>query len=170
MLRIRPCQKADAEAFAACVNAAYRCDAGFARSWTSEKHLVDGERITAAEVEKKMADSKERLFVAESENAIVGTFAIVPEDETSAHISLLSVHPEFQRHGFGRALIWHAEQNANVSFLLLCVFEKRRELVEYYERRGYVRTGRRILFDEPGPHESIVAREQLYFVELKKEV
>ena len=50
------------------------------------------------------------------------------------------------------------------------VFEDRGELVQFYERRGYARTGERMHFQKPGPDEKIRVDKELYFVLLKKDL
>ena len=74
---------------------------------------------------------------------------------------MFAVRPDGQGAGLGKALQAAAEDHARAggaTTMELCVIDRRAELIAWYERRGYVRTGatRPFPYGEPGvgfPHD-----------------
>jgi ribosomal protein S18 acetylase RimI-like enzyme len=69
----------------------------------------------------------------------------IEDKEDQAYIGLLVVHPKLQEEGVGKDLLSQVEAYASANlqsekFVMLVVIQ-RRELISFYERRGYVRTG-----------------------------
>jgi GNAT superfamily N-acetyltransferase len=68
---------------------------------------------------------------------------------------MFAVRPLTQGSGIGKALQSAAEEyarTAGATTMELCVIDRRAELIAWYERRGYVRTGesRPFPYGEPG--------------------
>jgi ribosomal protein S18 acetylase RimI-like enzyme len=65
---------------------------------------------------------------------------------------LFAVEPTLQGSGIGKVLLAYAESEAHnrwgINSAIMEVITRRSELIEYYERRGYVRTGEMIAFPE----------------------
>lgn len=69
----------------------------------------------------------------------------VENRKNEAVISLFAVHPDFQGSGMGRQVLQQAENFIRnilqLKQVLIAVISQRPELIAYYERRGYIRTG-----------------------------
>ncbi|KAG1682886.1 Protein SCO2, mitochondrial [Nymphon striatum] len=122
------------------LNLAYRGDEG----WTTESELVTGNRCTENDIRSDINSSNNYLLVHRTDNCIRASISIQKIDN-NAYIGSFAVHPEFQNSGFGKTILLLAEQYAISSFqpekFILLVLSSRTELIEYYERRGYIRTG-----------------------------
>lgn len=96
------------------------------------------------------------MLVAEQDGALIGTVTITSKSPTHAYLGMLCVDPALQAAGLGRALIAAAEAQAARDFgataMEMTVIDKRGELIAWYERRGYIRTGETRHFPVPGDH------------------
>jgi ribosomal protein S18 acetylase RimI-like enzyme len=140
---LRLATPADLPALKALVESAYRGDTA-RDGWTHEADLLDGERVSAAELAATLAAEQHRLIVAE-DGQVIGTVTITDRRDGSAYMSMLAVDPLRQTGGLGRKLIAEAERLAASDFaaslMEMTVISPRAELIAYYERRGYARTG-----------------------------
>jgi GNAT superfamily N-acetyltransferase len=79
----------------------------------------------------------------------------------------LCVDPDLQTEGLGRALIADAEDMAADAFgartMEMTVIDAREELIAYYERRGYARTGELRPFPLPAdvPYKMVVLERRI---------
>lgn len=122
------------------VNLAYRGDVG----WTRETDIVAGNRTTVDEIESSMTSEDSHFLVAMMDHKIVSCVCI-QKDRNQAHIGLFAVHPDMQGTGIGSHILAQVENFSanvlNVSQYVMVVVSQRSELIAYYERRGYKRTG-----------------------------
>jgi len=123
------------------VNLAYRGENG----WTKETALVGGDRSNANEVQEYLSNPNVHLLVAVVNGEIVSCVCIEKEED-SAYIGFLTVHPKVQGIGIGKEILYQAEKYAstklNARKYVMVVVSQRTELIAYYERRGYTRTGK----------------------------
>ncbi|MDF0489443.1 GNAT family N-acetyltransferase [Sphingomonas sp. H39-1-10] len=128
------------------IERAYRGDAARA-GWTHEADLLDGERIDRAALAAIVADPAARLLVAVDGGVPIGCVQVSDHGGGTAYLGLLCIEPLRQAAGLGRRLIAAAETTARDTFgahrIEMTVIENRTELIAYYERRGYARTGER---------------------------
>lgn len=134
----------DALALRALIESGYRGDSS-RLGWTSEADFLEGDRTTPEEIAAMLADPEKRVLLAERDSALVGTVTITDLGHGRAYLGLLCVDPALQAAGLGRALITRAEELAAHDFaartMEMTVIDARAELIAYYERRGYTRTG-----------------------------
>ena len=135
----------DAGAIARLVNAAYRPaegDNAGKGGWTHESSLVRGNRTSPDQVENLIATSFVLVGIMD---ATVVACAHIAQEGKEAHIGMLAVAPVLQGTGIGKTLLAQAEAHAstalNAEQLVLIVVSSRSELVDFYLRRGYQRTG-----------------------------
>lgn len=144
MIRFRTATAADVPALRALVERAYRGDSA-RRGWTHEADLLDGDRTSDSEIAETIADGKARVLIARIDGKLAGTVTIRDLGEGRAYLGMLCVDPDLQAEGLGRALIADAEDMAAEAFgakvMTMTVIDARSELIAYYERRGYARTG-----------------------------
>ncbi|MGH8892583.1 MAG: GNAT family N-acetyltransferase [Actinomycetes bacterium] len=133
----------DAAAVAALVERAYR-GPDAAKGWTTETHLLTGPRTGVAEIEHIVVDPDSRFVLAEAEGALVGC-ALVRHAGERAHFGMFAVDPARQTGGIGKALLSACEDVArqlwSAPVLTMSVISLRSDLIEWYRRRGYERTG-----------------------------
>lgn len=137
-----PATAADAPALADLINRAYRSEASQA-GWTTESHLLDGPRIDQATLLEMLAAAPAVLLRAELAGHLAGCVYLEPQGNT-LYLSMLAVAPEAQAHGLGRQLLAQAEAHAcqaGCRTIKMSVLAQRTELLAWYERQGYRRTG-----------------------------
>ncbi|KAJ4359534.1 uncharacterized protein N0V89_000089 [Didymosphaeria variabile] len=113
------------------------------------------------------------LMATNDKGTLVGAMATIKKIEELARMAMLAVDPAFQAGGVGRRVLAHAEEYAintwGVKNLGLNALNTRGLLIEWYERRGYVKTGE----TSPFPVEAfkeLELPEDLHFVEMEKNV
>ncbi|PVZ14288.1 GNAT family N-acetyltransferase [Actinomycetospora cinnamomea] len=140
-LTIRVAEAADVDSLLALVHSAYRGPSG-REGWTSEADLIDGPRTTRALLAADLADPSITMLVA---GDLLGCAAVThPEGSDTASFGMFAVRPGAQQGGIGTTLLRAAEEHAlerGATTMEMCVIDRRTELIEWYERRGYTRTG-----------------------------
>jgi ribosomal protein S18 acetylase RimI-like enzyme len=168
---IRAAAAADIPALLDLVHSAYRGDRARA-GWTHEADLLDGQRTDAEGLQAIIADPNQRLLLADQDGALAGCVQISDQGGGTAYLGMLSIAPERQAAGLGRALIAAAENHARRLFgaknMEMTVIRQREELIAYYERRGYARTGEERPFPLDDPRFGVPKRRDLSFVVLAK--
>jgi ribosomal protein S18 acetylase RimI-like enzyme len=168
---IRRAGPGDLAAVHALVERAYR-GAGARRGWTHEDDLLEGARLPAGALEPILANPAQRLLIAEVGAAPVGCVQVTDKGGGTAHLGLLSVDPAIQARGLGRRLIAAAEAEAVRCFaarrMEMSVIRERPELIAWYERRGYRRTGAEQPFPSEDTRFGRPLAEGLAFVMLEK--
>ncbi|MFN3469489.1 MAG: GNAT family N-acetyltransferase [Novosphingobium sp.] len=144
MIRFRLARPADVPALRALVERAYRGESA-KQGWTHEADLLDDERTSDAELADAIASADARVLLALSEGELAGTVTIRNLGAGRAYLGMLCVDPALQAAGLGRALVADAEDMAaeefGASVMEMTVIAIREELIAWYERLGYVRTG-----------------------------
>ena len=155
------------------VHAAYRGDSA-RRGWTHEADLLDGNRIDAETLAAVIADPAQVVVMAERDGALAGCVQVTDKGEGLAYLGMLSVAPDDQGQGMGRALIAAAEATARDRFgasrMEMTVIIQRTELIDWYVRRGYRRTGETRPFPATDPRFGLPRRDDLAFAVLEREL
>ena len=169
--RIRAATASDLAAVHALVERAYRGPTA-TRGWTSETHLLGGQRTDPAALVEIFEHPDQRMLVAELDGDVVGCVQIADQGEGLAYLGLLSVDPARQAGGLGRSLIHAAEAEAMRVFgstrMEMTVIRQRPELVAWYARRGYAPTGEERPFPFDDPRSGEPKTRDLVFVVLAK--
>ncbi len=170
-ISFRTASAADLDALLDLVQRAYRGDSA-RTGWTHEADLLDGQRTDAAALLEILADAAQHIVVAEHDGGIAGCVHIADQGGGTAYLGMLSIDPAKQAAGLGRALLKAAEDAASAVFgarrIEMTVIRQREELIAYYERRGYARTGEERPFPLDDPRFGIPKRRDLSFVVLAK--
>ena len=128
----RPATLADVPALVRLINRAYRVEAFF----------VDGDRIGEAEVrERATAPNGSFLVVDGAAPGELAGSVYVELRGARGYFGLLSVDPDAQKRGLGRALVAAAERrcrDAACAWVDISVVNLRAELPPFYARLGYV--------------------------------
>ncbi|WP_455202949.1 GNAT family N-acetyltransferase [Kaarinaea lacus] len=143
LLSLRRAKLEDAKQIVDLVNSAYRGTAG-ARGWTHEADIVAGSRTNTNEITAILEDSNSVILIGELNNAMEACVHLHKSGD-DIHLGMLAVNPHLQGNGIGKSFLKQIEsyckQNMQGKSIILTVVSQRLELVEYYERRGYQRTG-----------------------------
>ncbi len=170
MLSFRAAQDGDAAAVVSLVNAAYRGDSS-RRGWTTEADLLGGQRTDEGKVLEMIRAPGSRVELALEDGELRGCVHLRREEDGGCYLGMLAVDPERQAAGVGRRLLERGEEAAGgwgCRRMRMTVISLRAELIAYYERRGYIRTGRREPFPERDPRFGLPKTAGLEFVELVK--
>jgi ribosomal protein S18 acetylase RimI-like enzyme len=161
----------DVPAIVALVESAYRGESG-RRGWTTESHLLDGQRTDAADVGALIARPDSRLLLAERDDALVAS-CHVERRGADGYFGMFAVDPAEQGHGLGKRVLAEAERIASEQWqcrvMRMTVIVQREELIAWYVRRGYRRTGEHQPFPYGDERFGIPRRADLRFEVLVKE-
>lgn len=139
---------ADAEQIARLINSAYR-GASSRLGWTTEADLLDGRRTDADEVLAWLANENAAICLCKAKRQLAGTLLLI-HSHPQVGISMFAVDPVQQNTGIGKYLLQHAEQTAiqrwDVKRATMAVISRRVELIAFYQRRGYLPSGRSLPF------------------------
>jgi ribosomal protein S18 acetylase RimI-like enzyme len=139
----RMATSSDAEAIVQLVNSAYRPTPESA-GWTHEADLVFGDRVNAAQVIGEIAKRDSAVLLGLKGPEIVACIHVEKEGDDS-HLGMFAVNPEVQGGGVGKQMLASAEKYAHTHFaakkIVMFVISVRRELIAFYERRGYRQSG-----------------------------
>ena len=170
-LTFRPATPDDAGVLADLVNSAYRGDSSRA-GWTTEADLITGARIDAIELRRLVAAEGSMILLCIQSGEIIGSMHLQQLEGGKAYLGLFVVKPNLQGGGIGRRFLAEAEATARRTWgttrMTMTVITVRPELIAYYERRGYRRTGELKPFPkEAGESRPVVENLQLEVLEKK---
>lgn len=142
-LHFRPATLDDRDALIALVTSAYRGDASRA-GWTTEADLLDGPRVAPDVLEHDLTRPRSLVLIAEREGDLLAC-AHVCDDGGAGYFGMFAVDPTRQGGGLGDAVLRECERIAREDWRLpvmrMTVIDVREELIVWYQRRGYRRTG-----------------------------
>ena len=166
----RPAVPADVPAIVALLEGAYRGESSRA-GWTTEADLLGGQRTDADEVGGLLASPTQRFLLAERSGTLIGS-VLLTRESAQAYLGMFAVRPTLQGAGIGGRLLLEAERIAREEWhaarARMTVIGQRDDLIAWYERRGYARTGARNPFPYDNLRFGIPKRDDLYFVVLEK--
>jgi ribosomal protein S18 acetylase RimI-like enzyme len=141
--QFRKATTADVEAIAKLVNNAYRPNSGIS-GWTHESDLVVGDRTDISQIIEILSKKDSVILIGLDGETIVAC-AHVEKNNCSSYIGMLAVDPILQGVGAGKNMLAYAEQYAQDNFnpdkFVMAVVSGRHELISFYQRRGYQKTG-----------------------------
>ena len=143
MPTIRPANLTDLHRLHPVIERAYRGDSA-RQGWTHEADLLSDTRTDLATL-ATLIDGDSRILIARDGDTILGCVNIANRGDGLAYLGLLCVDPTIQARGIGKQLIAAAEATARDTFaathIEMTVIDRRVELIAWYERHGYTRSG-----------------------------
>ncbi|RMB80801.1 GNAT family N-acetyltransferase [Streptomyces shenzhenensis] len=171
-LTFRDATDADVDTLVALVESAYRGDASRA-GWTSEADILDGQRTDPEGVLEVIKSPDSRLLTVRRQDAVVACCQLEHRGG-HAYFGMFAVSPTQQGAGLGKLVLAEAERQARenwaVTEMHMTVISVREDLIAWYERRGYRRTGRMTPFPYGDERFGIPRRAGLRFELLVKEL
>ena len=166
----RPAATADAPTLVALVNSAYRGDSSKA-GWTTEADLLDGQRVDIEGLAGTIASPGNVVLLHERDHAPVACVHLERTGE-DCYLGMLTILPAMQGAGIGRQMLEAAERWAvehwSSRTMFMTVIVQRSELIAWYQRRGYRRTGERKPFPYGDERFGLPRRDDLAFEVLRK--
>jgi len=164
-------QLKDVPSLVALINSAYRGDSS-RLGWTTEADLLDGIRTDEFSLTALLEDPDGTLFVytLEAINQIIGC-VYLKRSEGKLYLGMLTVSPQRQAQGIGKKLLAAAEAYAlenHIPAIFMTVITQRVELIDWYQRHGYIKTGERRPF--PSDSKFGLPKQPLEFEVLEKKI
>ena len=169
-LSFRKALMQEADYIATLVNSGYRGETS-KKGWTTEADLLDGTRTNKADIENMIGQPGSMVLLCTDGDEIIGT-AHLEQRGHECQLGMLVVRPGLQDRGIGRQLMQAAEDMARETWgsrkIAMAVISIRHELIAYYERRGYRRTGRTKPFVADDTHGYPKKSQPIEFVVMEK--
>lgn len=171
-LKYRPAEVGDVASVVALVESAYRGEDSKV-GWTTEEAILGGQRTDADAVLEVVQDPQSVLLLGFSQagGTLLACCHLERRDDY-AYFGMFAVRPALQRRGVGKAVIAEAERLAvarwGVREMHMTVITVREELIAWYERRGYRRTGKLSPFPYGDERFGLPKRDDLEFELLVK--
>lgn len=172
MISFKTAQISDAEALNLLVNSAYRGESS-KQGWTTEADILGGQRTDVQSLRDMICEPGSIIEMMFDQGDLVGCVYLAQKSEQDAYLGMLTVLPHLQGKGYGKVMLNHCEQKVlswNCQNLKMDVIPLRTELVQFYNRRGYLSTGIEKPFPEEDPRFGLPKIKNLKFIELKKKL
>ena len=152
------------------VESAYRGEASRA-GWTTEADLIDGQRTDTIEISCILNRTGNRIILCEEKEQLLGSMHIA-QKEDYAYLGMFAVRPDCQGKGVGKDMLSYAEDmvfsEMECNWLEMTVITQRKDLIGWYQRRGYEVSGKTRPFPYGDTRYGIPRRDDLILEVLKK--
>ncbi len=169
-IAFRAAQTADVAALVPLVTSAYRGESS-RQGWTTEADILDGNRIVPEVLQADIERPRSTILIAEQGGAMLAC-AHVCDEGGVGYFGMFAVRPDLQNAGVGRQVLAEAERIAredwHLPLMRMTVIDLREELIAWYVRRGYRRTGIKKPFPATDPRFGLPRRDDLRFEVLEK--
>ncbi|GGR76913.1 N-acetyltransferase [Micromonospora fulviviridis] len=169
---IRTARPADVAALVDLVESAYRGERSRA-GWTTEADLLAGQRTDPDMVAEAVTSAGGTVLVVEDGTDLIACCQLERRDD-HVYFGMFAVAPGRQSGGLGRELLAEAERYARDEWhtgeMRMTVITQREDLIAWYERRGYVRTGELSPFPYGDERFGLPLRPDLAFETLRKKL
>lgn len=167
--KIRLATKKDIEKIVKLVESVYRGESSKS-GWTTEADLVDGQRTDAKMILEMMSEVGNEFYVIDANEFSLAASVHLKKEADHGYIGMVSVGTEFQNQKLGKKLLQFCEEKiANWGFkkAKITVLNVREELIAWYVRFGYHRSGQGVDFPKD-PRYGIPKVQNLKLIELEK--
>jgi ribosomal protein S18 acetylase RimI-like enzyme len=167
-VQISPANEQDIPSLNLLVNSAYRGESS-RRGWTTEADLLGGIRTKESQLLELIQNPLSTILKYEQDGELIGCVNLERKAD-ALYLGMLTVSPDAQANGIGKQLMQAAEDFARAHQLpkiTMTVLPMRHELVAYYERRGYRKTGKTYPFPSDDPNFGL-PKQPLEFIGMEK--
>ena len=152
------------------LNSGYRGESS-KKGWTTEAALLEGEVRTDASTILSLMQNPAATFLKYIDQDELQACVFLEKKDNKLYLGMLCVSPDIQAKGIGRQLMTAAVSYAkeqHCSAIFMKVISVRNELIAWYERQGYARTGN----TEPFPDDNRfgIPTQPLEFIIMEKEI
>lgn len=169
-LTFRDAGPADVPEIVALVESAYRGETS-RTGWTTEADILEGQRTDPDGVRDVIESVGSRMLLAERDGTLIACCQLEHRGD-AGYFGMFAVRPGQQGGGLGKVVIAEAERIARDEFgvarMEMTVISVRAELIAFYERRGYRRTGDLSPFPYGDERFGLPQRDDLAFEKLVK--
>jgi len=143
-MTVLPATLQDVPQLVALINSAYRGDLS-KKGWTTEADLIRGELRTDETTLEELMNTEGAIFLKSiNEREEIEGCVYLHKKENRLYLGMLSVSPMLQSKGTGKQLMGaaanYAKQNG-CNTIFMRVISLRNELISWYEKLGYFKTG-----------------------------
>ena len=168
-MTVLPATLKDIPSLVALINSAYRGDVS-KQGWTTEADLLRGElRTNETTVEQLMKTEGAIFLKCVNEQEEIEGCVYLHKKENRLYLGMLSVSPMLQSKGTGKQLMGAAANYAKQEgchSIFMRVISVRHELIKWYEKQGYFKTGQTEAF--PNDDRFGVPTQPLEFLIMEK--
>jgi len=167
-MHISKATDADIPSMVTLINSAYRGESS-KKGWTTEADLLGGVRTSEKSLQDTMNKPGAVILVNRNDNGDITACVYLQKEPGTFYLGMLTVSPLLQAGGIGGRLLNAAEayvKEQNGNNITMTVISVRAELIAWYERHGYVKTGE----SKPFPTDPAfgIPKQPLEFVVMKK--
>jgi len=170
MYTFRKAEKSDVNNIVKLVESAYRGEKS-RTGWTTEADLLDGQRTDCDEVESLIKKEHSEIILCEQRGRLLGS-ANLKNKANYVYLGMFAVSPKMQARGIGKSFLGYIEefvrQEWNAESIEMAVISQRVELIKWYEKQGYEKTGEQRAFPYGDTRFGIPKRDDLVLEVLKK--
>jgi ribosomal protein S18 acetylase RimI-like enzyme len=142
----------DAKELEALINSGYRGEVS-KQGWTTEADILGGIRTNEDDIISIINKPNGQLLkYVNDEGKIIGC-VLLEEQDDALYLGMLCVSPSLQGGGVGKSLLYKGSEVAEdlgLKKVKMTVISVRHELIAWYERHGFVKTGQTKPFEGDG--------------------
>lgn len=165
-----PATHADIPDLEKLVNGAYRGESS-RLGWTTEADLLDGIRTDPEGLAHMIDRPGSFIFITRDAGGMLQACVHLEKQGSKLYLGMLTVKPDLQGAGMGKAILQQAEYLAKrweLAEIEMTVITDRRELIAWYQKNGYNLTGEIKPF--PNDPRFGIPRKHLQFEVLRKTI